>query len=311
VIEVEHFTKRYGDFMAVDDLNLSIGEGEIYGFIGPNGAGKSTTIRFLATLLKPTSGEGRIAGHSVTNDPMAVRRVIGFMPDDFGVYDGMKVWEFLDFFAVAYEIPRLERRRIIGEVLQLLDLTHKRDDYVNGLSKGMKQRLCLAKTLVHNPPVLILDEPSAGLDPRARLEMKYLLNELRRMGKTILVSSHILSELADFCTSIGVIERGKLLASGSIQDIQKQLRSHRVLKVRILNENPSQFECILKNHSSVKAPSVNTIERTLSAEFEGDGPAQADLLRQMMDAGAIVEAFDEEQISLEDVFMMITKGIVN
>ncbi len=311
MIEVEHFTKRYGDFMAVDDLNLSIGEGEIYGFIGPNGAGKSTTIRFLATLLKPTSGEGRIAGHSVTNDPMAVRRVIGFMPDDFGVYDGMKVWEFLDFFAVAYEIPRLERRRIIGEVLQLLDLTHKRDDYVNGLSKGMKQRLCLAKTLVHNPPVLILDEPSAGLDPRARLEMKYLLNELRRMGKTILVSSHILSELADFCTSIGVIERGKLLASGSIQDIQKQLRSHRVLKVRILNENPSQFEYILKNHSSVKAPSVNTIERTLSAEFEGDGPAQADLLRQMMDAGAIVEAFDEEQISLEDVFMMITKGIVN
>lgn len=297
--------------MAVDDLNLSIGEGEIYGFIGPNGAGKSTTIRFLATLLKPTSGEGRIAGHSVTNDPMAVRRVIGFMPDDFGVYDGMKVWEFLDFFAVAYEIPRLERRRIIGEVLQLLDLTHKRDDYVNGLSKGMKQRLCLAKTLVHNPPVLILDEPSAGLDPRARLEMKYLLNELRRMGKTILVSSHILSELADFCTSIGVIERGKLLASGSIQDIQKQLRSHRVLKVRILNENPAQFEYILKNHASVKAQSVNTIEGTLSAEFEGDGPAQADLLRQMMEAGAIVEAFDEEQISLEDVFMMITKGIVN
>jgi len=311
VIEVEHFTKRYGDFMAVDDLNLSIGEGEIYGFIGPNGAGKSTTIRFLATLLKPTSGEGRIAGHSVTNDPMAVRRVIGFMPDDFGVYDGMKVWEFLDFFAVAYEIPRLERRRIIGEVLQLLDLTHKRDDYVNGLSKGMKQRLCLAKTLVHNPPVLILDEPSAGLDPRARLEMKYLLNELRRMGKTILISSHILSELADFCTSIGVIERGKLLASGSIQDIQKQLRSHRVLKVRILNENPVQFEYILKNHASVKAQSVNTIEGTLSAEFEGDGPAQADLLRQMMEAGAIVEAFDEEQISLEDVFMMITKGIVN
>lgn len=297
--------------MAVDDLNLSIGEGEIYGFIGPNGAGKSTTIRFLATLLKPTSGEGRIAGHSVTNDPMAVRRVIGFMPDDFGVYDGMKVWEFLDFFAVAYEIPRLERRRIIGEVLQLLDLTHKRDDYVNGLSKGMKQRLCLAKTLVHNPPVLILDEPSAGLDPRARLEMKYLLNELRRMGKTILISSHILSELADFCTSIGVIERGKLLASGSIQDIQKQLRSHRVLKVRILNENPVQFEYILKNHASVKAQSVNTIERTLSAEFEGDGSAQADLLRQMMDAGAVVEAFDEEQISLEDVFMMITKGIVN
>ena len=219
MIEVIHFTKRYGDFVAVDDLNLHIGRGEVFGFIGPNGAGKSTTIRFLATLLRPTSGEGRIAGHSVVTDPMAVRRVIGFMPDDFGVYDGMKVWEFLDFFAVAYEIPRVQRKLIIGQVLELLDLTHKRDDYVNGLSKGMKQRLCLAKTLVHDPPVLILDEPASGLDPRARLEMKALLNELRGMGKTILVSSHILSELADFCTSIGIIERGKLLASGSIQDI--------------------------------------------------------------------------------------------
>ena len=168
---------------------------------------------------------------------MAVRRVIGFMPDDFGVYDGMKVWEFLDFFAVAYEIPRSYRKKIIGEVLELLDLTHKRDDYVNGLSKGMKQRLCLAKTLVHDPPVLILDEPASGLDPRARLEMKALLNELRGMGKTILISSHILSELADFCTSIGIIERGKLLAAGSIQEIQQQLRSHRVLKVRVLDES--------------------------------------------------------------------------
>ena len=167
---------------------------------------------------------------------MSVRRVIGFMPDDFGVYDGMKVWEFLDFFAVAYEIPRSYRKKIIGEVLDLLDLTHKRDDYVNGLSKGMKQRLCLAKTLVHDPPVLILDEPASGLDPRARLEMKALLNELRQMGKTILISSHILSELADFCTSIGIIERGKLLAAGSIRDIQQQIRSHRVLKVRVLDE---------------------------------------------------------------------------
>ena len=177
---------------------------------------------------------------------MAVRRVIGFMPDDFGVYDGMKVWEFLDFFAVAYEIPRAYRKKIIGEVLELLDLTHKRDDYVNGLSKGMKQRLCLAKTLVHDPPVLILDEPASGLDPRARLEMKALLNELRGMGKTILVSSHILSELADFCTSIGIIERGKLLAAGSIQEIQRQLRSHRVLKVRVLDDSTDRAAAILR-----------------------------------------------------------------
>src|ERR1700760_1826165 len=151
MIEVSHFTKRYGDFLAVDDLSFTIGKGEIFGFIGPNGAGKSTTIRFLATLLRPTSGEGRVAGHSVVSHPMAARRVIGFMPDNFGVYDGMKVWEFLDFFAVAYQIPRSRRKAVIGDVLELLVLTHKRDAYVNGLSRGMKQRLCLAKTLVHDP----------------------------------------------------------------------------------------------------------------------------------------------------------------
>src|SRR5882757_3399574 len=256
MIEVMNFTKRYGDFVAVEDLSFTIGKGEVFGFIGPNGAGKSTTIRFLATLLRPTFGEGMVAGKSVTKDPMGVRRVIGYMLDDFGVYDGMKVWEFLDFFAVAYEIPRAYRKKIIGQVLELLDLTHKRDDYVNGLSKGMKQRLCLAKTLVHDPPVLILDEPASGLDPRARLEMKALLTELRGMGKTILISSHILSELADFCTSIGIIERGKLLAAGSIQEITRQLRSHRVLKVRVLDENTDRAASIMRDESGVKTVEV-------------------------------------------------------
>ena len=207
---------------------------------------------------------------------MAVRRVIGFMPDDFGVYDGMKVWEFLDFFAVAYEIPLAYRKKIIGEVLELLDLTHKRDDYVNGLSKGMKQRLCLAKTLVHDPPVLILDEPASGLDPRARLEMKALLNELRGMGKTILISSHILSELADFCTSIGIIERGKLLAAGSIQEIQRQLRSHRVLKVRVLDESTDRAATILRDDAGIRT--VESFDHTLTAEFEGQDEDMARLL---------------------------------
>jgi ABC-2 type transport system ATP-binding protein len=309
MIEVVGFTKRYGEFTAVDDLTFSIGQGETFGFIGPNGAGKSTTIRFLATLLRPTAGEGRVAGHSVTGDPMAVRKVIGFMPDDFGVYDGMKVWEFLDFFAVAYEIPRTMRKKIIGEVLELLDLAHKRDDYVNGLSKGMKQRLCLAKTLVHDPPVLILDEPASGLDPRARLEMKALLNELRRMGKTILVSSHILSELADFCTSIGVIERGRLLAAGSIRDIQRQLRAHRVLKVQLLNGSTDRAASILRDDPSIRL--VESFDHTVTAEFEGVDEDMARLLGRLIEAGVPVHSFAEEPLSLEEVFMMITKGIVS
>jgi ABC-2 type transport system ATP-binding protein len=309
MIEVRNFTKRYGDFVAVDDLSFTIGQGEVFGFIGPNGAGKSTTIRFLATLLRPTSGTASVAGHSVVDDPMAVRRVIGFMPDDFGVYDGMKVWEFLDFFAVAYEIPQSYRRKIIGEVLELLDLTHKRDDYVNGLSRGMKQRLCLAKTLVHDPPVLILDEPASGLDPRARLEMKALLNELRGMGKTILVSSHILSELADFCTSIGIIERGKLLAAGSIQEIQRQLRAHRVLKVKVLDDTVDRAAGILRGDDGVRQ--VESYDHTLSAEFEGQDEDMARLLGRLISAGVAVQSFAEEPLSLEEVFMMITKGIVN
>ena len=309
MIEVIHFTKRYGDFVAVDDLSFTIGRGEIFGFIGPNGAGKSTTIRFLATLLRPTSGEGRIAGSSVTQDPMAVRKVSGFMPDDFGVYDGMKVWEFLDFFAVAYEIPRTQRKQIIGQVLELLDLTHKRDDYVNGLSKGMKQRLCLAKTLVHDPPVLILDEPASGLDPRARLEMKALLTELKGMGKTILISSHILSELADFCTMIGVIERGKLLSAGSIKEIQRQLRSHKVLKVRVLDEQTDRAAAILRDNRGVRT--VETYDHTITAEYEGQEDGLVSLLGRLVSQGVQVHSFAEEELSLEEVFMMITKGIVS
>jgi ABC-2 type transport system ATP-binding protein len=309
MIEVQNFTKRYGDFVAVDGLSFAIGKGEIFGFIGPNGAGKSTTIRFLATLLKPTAGEAWIGGHSVVGDPMAVRKVIGFMPDEFGVYDGMKVWEFLDFFAVAYEIPRSHRKRIIGQVLELLDLTHKRDDYVNGLSKGMKQRLCLAKTLVHDPPVLILDEPASGLDPRARLEMKALLGELKGMGKTILVSSHILSELADFCTMIGIIERGRLLAAGSIQEIQRQLRSHRVLKVRVMDQTTDRAAAVMRDDPGVK--SVETYDHTLQCEYEGQEEDLARLLGKMVGMGIQVHSFSEEDLSLEEVFMMITKGVVN
>ena len=209
----------------------------MFGFIGPNGAGKSTSIRFLATLLKATGGDGIVNGHRVSKDPLGVRRSVGYMPDNFGVYDGMKVWEFLDFFAVAYQIPRARRKQVIGDVLDLLDLTGKRETFVNSLSRGMKQRLCLAKTLVHDPPVLILDEPASGLDPRARVEVKALLKELRRMGKTILISSHILTELADCCTSIGIIERGKLLMHGPIDEVYRRIHRNRIVRDQVPGEH--------------------------------------------------------------------------
>src|SRR5687768_6045264 len=234
MIELIEFTKRYGEFTAVEGLNMLIAPGELFGFIGPNGAGKSTTIRFLVTLLRATSGEGIVNGFSVAKQPMDVRRSIGYMPDAFGVYDGMKVWEFLDFFAAAYQIPLGQRKKIVGDVMELLDIAGKRDAYVNSLSRGMTQRLCLAKTLVHDPPVLILDEPTSGLDPRARLEVKALLGELRRMGKTILIASHILSVLADCATSIGIVERGKLLMHGPIADVYRRIQRNRKVEVRFL-----------------------------------------------------------------------------
>src|ERR1041384_6876935 len=235
MIELIDFGKEYGESRAGEALNHKINAGEMFGCIGPNGAGKSTTIRFLATLLKATHGEGIVNGYSVTRDPLSGRRSVGYMPDNFGVYDGMKVWEFLDFFAVAYQIPRARRKQVIGDVLELLDLMHKRDDFVNGISRGMKQRLGRAKTLVHDPPVLILDEPSSGLDPRARLEVKALLRELRRMGKTILISSHILTELADCCTAIGIIERGQLLMHGPIDEVYRRIRGNRMIEIKFVD----------------------------------------------------------------------------
>ena len=246
-------------------------------------------------------------GHSVVDDPTAVRRSIGYMPDMFGVYDGMKVWEFLDFFSVAYEIPRNQRKAIIGDVLELLDLTHKRDDYVNGLSRGMKQRLCLAKTLVHDPPVLILDEPASGLDPRARLEVKALLKELRSMGKTILISSHILTELADVCTSIGIIERGKLLLSGPIEQVYRKIQQHRRLEVRFAGDAAAGVSLV---ESDPLVRSVQQDARTVTIEYGGGEADVARLLRQLTAADVGLVSFADREPTLEDVFMMVTKGLV-
>src|SRR4029077_3754220 len=282
VIELLEFTKLYGDFKAVDKLSLKIEAGEMFGFIGPNGAGKSTTIRFLATLLKATHGEGTVNGHSVVRDPLGVRRMVGYMPDNFGVYDGMKVWEFLDFFAVAYQIPRAKRKQVISDVLELLDLTHKRDDFVNGLSRGVKQRLCLAKTLVHDPPVLILDEPSSGLDPRARLEFKALLKELRRMGKTILISSHILSQLADCCTSVGIIERGQLLMHGPIDEVYRRIHRNRIIEIKFLDGMDAGRSII---RSLPETRGVQLEDPRVTVELEADDRCVASLLGELTRQG--------------------------
>jgi len=307
MIELIDFGKDYGDFRAVEALNLQIGAGEMFGFIGPNGAGKSTTIRFLATLLKASRGEGIVNGHSVTQNPMAVRQSVGYLPDNFGVYDGMKVWEFLDFFAVAYKIGKGKRKQVINDVLELLDLGHKRDDYVNGLSRGMKQRLCMAKTLVHDPPVLILDEPTSGLDPRARIEVKALFKELKRMGKTILISSHILSELADCCTSIGIIERGQLLMHGPIEDVYRRIRGNRTVEVRFVNGMDVGLSVI---RSSPHVRNVAIDVNSCVVELEASDVQVNELLQQLIYNKCGVRSFSEKDPSLEDVFMMVTKGLV-
>ncbi|MEM7315211.1 MAG: ABC transporter ATP-binding protein [Planctomycetota bacterium] len=307
MIELIDFGKDYGDFTAVQRLNLKIDEGEMFGFIGPNGAGKSTSIRFLTTLLKASRGEGIVNGYSVTNDPMNVRRSVGYMPDMFGVYDGMKVWEFLDFFAVAYKIGRGQRKQVINDVLELLDLGHKRDDYVNGLSRGMKQRLCLAKTLVHNPPVLILDEPASGLDPRARLEVKALLKELRTMGKTILISSHILTELADCCTSIGIIERGQLLMDGPIDEVYRRIRGNRQIIVKF-TRNMDAGLAILRSCPHLR--DIQVYDRQATIELETDDDGVEALLHQLTSQDVGLRSFGEKDPTLEDVFMMVTKGLV-
>jgi ABC-2 type transport system ATP-binding protein len=222
IIEIKDLTKRYrvgqSALTAVRDLNLEIEAGEIFGFVGPNGAGKTSTLRIMATLLKPTVGDIFIAGKSVCKDSRDVRRMIGYMPDFFGVYHDMLVWEYLDFFAACYQLPEADRDTLINDLLELVDLTHRREDLVDGLSRGMKQRLSLARTLIHDPSVLILDEPASGLDPRARVEIRSLLVELSRMGKTIFFSTHILADVAEICTRVGIIEAGELVAAGELED---------------------------------------------------------------------------------------------
>jgi ABC-2 type transport system ATP-binding protein len=310
MIETRDLTKMYGDLYALDRLTLKLEKGDVYGFIGPNGAGKTTTMRILATLLNPTWGEATVCGYSIYNGAKDIRRVIGYMPDFFGVYDDMKVTEYLEFFAAAYRIKGPERRKKCDQVLELVDLGYKRDALVTSLSRGMTQRLGLARVLLHEPQVLLLDEPASGLDPRARIEMRGLLKELRSMGKTILVSSHILPELADICNKIGIIERGKLLFDGDVDSAIRQVRQRHVMRVAVGNNLTLLAKEQLEGHPDIAGVEVKEDDTMLVTLQEGisDGSFIADLL---VKNSFRLRTLKEEEIDLEDVFMGITKGITN
>jgi ABC-2 type transport system ATP-binding protein len=307
MIDIQHLRKEYRGLVAVQDLSLHLETGDIFGFIGPNGAGKTTTIKMLATLLKPSSGTASIDGFDVVAHPEAVRERIGYMPAFFGIYDDMRVWEYLDFFAGAYRLPRAERPRLIDDVLALTDLTGKKESYVEELSTGMKQRLCLAKTLIHDPKVLLLDEPASGLDPRARIEIKELFKELKAMGKTIVISSHILPELADFCNKVGIIERGQMLIDGDMQDIMTQVVGGRTLEITLLGD-PAPAMPLLATQPTVRM--VRPVDGRLHVEFTGDLEEQADLHALLVRQGFRVLTFSEQETDLEDIFMKVTQGLV-
>jgi len=311
MIETRDLTKKYGDLFALEKLNLKLDRGDVYGFIGPNGAGKTTTMRILATLLNPSWGEASVCGYSIYTGSKEIRRAIGYMPDFFGVYDDMKVIEYLEFFAAAYRIKGPERKRKCEDVLDLVDLGYKRDALVTSLSRGMTQRLGLARVLLHEPQVLLLDEPASGLDPRARIEMRELLKELRSLGKTIMVSSHILPELADICNKIGIIERGKLLFNGDVTDAIKKVRNRHVYQIAVGEEMNERAAKKLETYSEIEKVEVNDKEHSIRVTLN-DGLEDGTFIpERLIQEGFRLKMFKEEEIDLEDVFMSITKGITN
>ena len=312
VVETRGLVKRYGDQLAVAGVDLLVGPGEIYGLVGPNGAGKTTTMKILATLLAPSAGEAYVTGIAVGADPLEVRRRIGYMPDFYGVYDDLRVWEYLDFFARCYGVPANRRGPMINELLEIVGLTDKRDGYVETMSRGMRQRLCLAHTLVHDPALLILDEPASGLDPRARVELREILRELRSMGKTILISSHILPELGEMCTGVAIIDRGRVLRAGSIEEIERSLRATALLRIDLLGDEAaaSAARGWLGTDSRIADVLGGTTNADgavrIEASFDGPPEAQADLLRAMVEAGHRVVGFSQATSDLEEIFLKVT-----
>ena len=306
-IETRGLTRRFGKMTAVDGLSVEVPAGSLFGLIGPNGAGKTTTLRMLAGLLEPTAGEIVLNGQVANHDWRNLQRQIGYMPDFFGVYEDMLVWEYLDFFGRCHDLPAARRRQVTDELLALVDLSAKRDAYVQTLSRGMRQRLCLAHTLVHDPNVLLLDEPASGLDPRARIEMRELLRELGAMGKTIVVSSHILTELAELCDSVGIIEKGRLVFSGSLEEISRRVQQGRTLRLKVLSDQ-AEVEAVLGDYRGVGE--VYEVNGFLEVEFVGDDEATAGLLAALVARNIKVLSFSEVASDLEEAFLRLTKGEV-
>ncbi|MEM8946326.1 MAG: ABC transporter ATP-binding protein [Planctomycetota bacterium] len=307
MIEVHDLTKKYGDFFAINKIELQLDAGDVFGFIGPNGAGKTTTMRILATLLNPTWGEAYVGGNSIYTKPKDIRRIVGYMPDFFGVYDNMKVTEYLEFFAAAYRIDGEARRRKVDEVLDLVDLDFKRDAYANTLSRGQTQRLGLARVLLHDPQVLLLDEPASGLDPRARIKMRELIKQLGSMGKTIMVSSHILPELADICNKVGIIARGELQYNDTIVALMDQLRKQLILHVAVTEDANGAAE-LLRALPAVEAVAIGEYLRVTLHEGHRD---PSELSATLMQSGYRLTLLAEEEIDLETAFMKLTQGMAN
>jgi ABC-2 type transport system ATP-binding protein len=308
MIEAHDLTKKYGDLFAIKSLELNLQKGDVFGFIGPNGAGKTTTMRILSTLLNPTWGEAYVCGYSIYTHPRDIRRSIGYMPDFFGVYDDMKVIEYLEFFAAAYRIKGTARKKICDEVLDLVDLGYKREALVTSLSRGMTQRLGLARVLLHDPQVLLLDEPASGLDPRARIEIRGLLKELRNMGKTIMISSHILPELADICNKIGIIERGILQVNEDVATVMQKVRPQKILNIGIAGDLQPALRA-LEGHPSIER--LDQRDHTIIATLHAHITDYSDLPTLLIQAGHKLTLFKEDELNLETAFMALTKGITS
>jgi len=308
MIEIKKLTKRFGTLTAVDNLDLRIEAGDIFGFIGPNGAGKTTTMRILVTLMEPTGGAAFIDGLDVTKKGKDVRRRVGYMPDFMGVYDDLKVFEYLEFFAAAFGIEYRKRKAIVEGVLELTDLVSKQSAAVDSLSRGMQQRLGLARVLIHDPKVLILDEPASGLDPRARIEIRELLRELKRMGKTIMISSHILSELEEICDRVGIIEHGQLVFGGTMEEIRPRLGIHSKVRVKVLGDDRRAIELLTALPQILAAETVGDY---LSVTFREGEQTDGIIARTLVNGGVDLVYLQPEQLKLDDAFLKLTKGMVH